>query len=268
MRICTNVLPVLERLPPDFAADMCLVTVRREQIEAVLPDLVQATAIPRIVFLVNHANGSEDLRALLGGSRTVLAFPGIAGDCEGAVVRYLDISQQHTVVEERAQDVVSLFREAGFRVDTVRDMDAWLQRHAVFITAIVGALYENDCDALCLAQNLEMVRRFIIAVREGWIAQDHKRLEPAPFALRAIICWRPLRLSAKYWSQVLASPCGEIYFARHARHAPAEMASLADDVRNFLGAGEAPEFQSLLASIDAWRKVNDDSPGGIASRRY
>ena len=254
MRICTKALPVLERLPPDFAAEMCLVTLRREQIETVLPDLVQAIAIPRIVFLVNHANGSADLLTLLGRSRTVLAFPGIAGDREGAIIRYLDVPQQHTVVEEKAQDVVSLFRDAGFPVDIVRDMDAWLQRHAVFITAIVGALYENDCDALRLAQNLEMVRRFIDAVREGWTAQDRKRVGPAPFALRTIMCWVPLRLSVRYWSQLLASPCGDIYFARHARHAPAEMASLADDVRNFLDEGEAPELQRLLASIDAWRR--------------
>ena len=39
-------------------------------------------------------------------------------------------------VEDHAPGVSSLFREAGFPVDTVRDMDAWLQRHSVFITAI------------------------------------------------------------------------------------------------------------------------------------
>jgi ketopantoate reductase len=255
MRVCTKVLPVLEKLPSDFPADMCLVTVRREQIETVLPDLVQAIAIPRIVFLGNHADGSDNLRAVLGRSRTVLAFPGIAGYREGAMIRYLDIPQQHTVVEERAQDVGSLFREAGFRVDRVRDMDAWLQRHAVFITAIVGALYENDCDACRLAQNPETVRRFIVAVREGWAAQDRKRVGAAPFALRTIMCWVPLRLSTIYWSQLLDSPRGDLYFARHARHAPAEMASLADDVRSFLCEPEAPGLQRLLASIDTWRRT-------------
>jgi len=252
MQICTKVLPVLERLPHDFAADICLVTVRREQIESVLPDLVQATEIPRIVFLVNHANGSDDLLTLLGRSRTVLAFPGIAGDRDGAIIRYLDVRQQHTVVEKQAQDVVSLFQEAGFPVDIVRDMDAWLQRHAVFITALVGALYESDCNALRLAQNLEMVRRFIVAVREGWTAQDRKRVGPAPFALRIIMCWVPLRLSAGYWSRLLASPRGDIYFARHARNAPVEMVLLADDVRNFLCKGDAPGLQRLLGSIDVW----------------
>jgi ketopantoate reductase len=255
MRICTKVLPVLEKLQTDFAADMCLVTVRREQIETVLPDLVQAIAIPRIVFLGNHANDSDNLLTVLGRSRTVLAFPGIAGYREGAMIRYLDIPQQHTVVEERAQDVGSLFREAGFPVDRVRDMDAYLQRHAVFITAIVGALYENGCDAHRLANNPETVRRFIVAVREGWAAQDRKQVGAAPFALRTIMCWVPLGLSAIYWSHLLASPRGDLYFARHARHAPAEMASLADDVRSFLREPEAPGLWRLLASIDTWRRT-------------
>jgi 2-dehydropantoate 2-reductase len=255
MRIYTKVLPVLERLPPDCAADMCLVTVRREQIETVLPDLVKAIAIPRIVFLVNHANGSNNLLTALGRSRTVLAFPGIGGYREGVMIRYLDIPQQHTVVEERAQDVASLFREAGFSVDRVRDMDAWLQRHAVFITAIAGALYENDCDARRLAQNPATVRRFIVAVREGWAAQDRKQVGAAPFALRTIMSWVPLGLSALYWSRLLASPRGDLYFARHARNAPAEMASLADDVRGFLRAPEAPGLQRLLASIDTRRRT-------------
>jgi hypothetical protein len=120
-RTWTEQLPVLERLPAGLAADMCLVTVRREQIESVLPDLAQATAIPRIVFLVNHAHGSQELLTVLGRSRVVLAFPGVAGCREDNTVRYLDIPQQHTAVEQGAHDVVSLFRGAGFPVDAVTD---------------------------------------------------------------------------------------------------------------------------------------------------
>ena len=37
-------LPVMERLASDCSADFCLVTVRREQIAAVLPDLARAEA--------------------------------------------------------------------------------------------------------------------------------------------------------------------------------------------------------------------------------
>jgi ketopantoate reductase len=251
MRIYTKVLPVLESLPPDFPADICLVTVRREQIKSVLAGLAEAIAIPRVVFLGNHAYCSDNL-PILGRSRAVLAFQGIAGYSDGGMIRYVDIPQQHTVVESRAQDVASLFREAGFRVDRVRDMDAWLQRHAVFITAIAGALYESDCDPRLLAQNAAAVRRLIVGVGEGWAAQDRKGAESAPLAPRTIMCWVPLGLSAIDWSRLLASPRGGLYFARHARHAPAEMASLADDVRSSLHENDAPELKRLLASIEIW----------------
>jgi 2-dehydropantoate 2-reductase len=253
MRTSTQALPVLEQLSADLIADVCLVTVRREQIEAALPALAAAKQIPRIVFLVNHANGSDGLRESLGRTRTVLAFPGIAGDCEGGVVRYIDIPQQRTVVEQQAPDILSLFRQAGLPVEPVRDMDAWLQRHAVFITAIAGALYENGCDAIRLGQNPEAVRRFILAVREGWAALDRLRVAPAPLSLRIIFCRVPLWFSVRYWSRLFASPRGNLYFARHARHAPAEMAALAADVRTLLRADEAPQLARLLAAIDAWR---------------
>jgi 2-dehydropantoate 2-reductase len=249
-RIYTKVLPVLESLPPDFPADICLVTVRREQIKTVIPSLDAAISIPRVVFLGNYAYCSDNLLAIAGRARAVLAFPGIAGYSDGGIIRYVDIPQQHTVVDERAQDVASLFRGAGFRVDRVRDMDAWLKRHAVFITAIAGALYESDCDARLLAQNAQAVDRLIVGVREGWAAQDRKGMGSAPLALRTIMCWVPLRLSAIYWSRLLASPRGDLYFARHVRHAPAEMASLANDVRSALRENEAPKLRSLLASIE------------------
>jgi hypothetical protein len=244
-------------------ADICLVTVRREQIKAVLPGLAEAVAIPRVVFLGNHSYCPDNLLAIPGCPRVVLAFPGIAGYRDDSMIRYVNIPQQHTAVEERAQDVASLFRGAGFRVDPVRDMEAWLRRHAVFITAIAGALYESDCDACLLAQNLEAVRRLIVGVREGWTAQDCKGIGAAPLALRTIICWVPLRLSAIYWSRLLASPRGDLYFARHARHAPAEMASLADDVRKSICENDAPELIKLLASIDTWRRhfSRDAAPG-------
>jgi 2-dehydropantoate 2-reductase len=248
----TVFLPVLESLPPACSADLCLVTVRREQIAVVLPDLARATAIRRVVFLVNHANGSSGIFAALGRSRTVIAFPGVAGSMECGVVRYVEIPQQSTAVESDALDVVSLFRQSGFRVDEVRDMDAWLRRHAVFIAAIAGALYENGCDAGGLARNREAVRGLILAVREGWAALDTKGVPSAPFALRTILCWVPLRISVSYWCKLLASSRGDLYFAEHARHAPQEMASLAADVRTFANEVQAPGLYKLLRAIDRW----------------
>jgi 2-dehydropantoate 2-reductase len=251
----TVVLPTIEALTQDCSADLCLVTVRREQLEALLPCLVQATGIGRFVFLVNHANGSEELFRLLGRRRVVLAFPGIAGSLDDGVVRYLQIPQQPTAAESDALDIIAAFRDAGLPVNRIRDMDAWLRRHAVFITAMAGALYENGSDSHRLAQNPSAVRRFIYGVREGWRALDRMEAAAAPLALRAIFCWVPLSFSVEYWRKLLDSPSGDLYFARHARHAPSEMAALAMDVRTFANATEAPVLHDLLNAIDRYAGV-------------
>src|ERR1700678_62155 len=113
----TVLLPVVERLPSACSADLCLVTVRREQLASVLPDLAHATGIGRFVFLVNHANGSEECIRLLGRQRVVIAFPGIAGSLEDGIVRYVEIPQQPTVVESNAVDIAAIFRDAKLRVN-------------------------------------------------------------------------------------------------------------------------------------------------------
>lgn len=243
-------LPVAEQLEPDIHADLCLVAVRREQITSVLPILAAAASIARIVFMVNHANGSEELVRVLGRKRVVLAFPGAAGSIEAGVDRYVEVDEQATVVEANALDVILMFKGAGFRVTPVKDMDAWLRRHAVFVTAAAGAIYEAGGDARSLAANRKHVGDFILAVREGWSALDRRGVEPAPLALRTIFSWIPLAFSTVYWQRLLGSTRGEFYFARHARHAPAEMAALATDVRRLLDGEPVPHLARLYAAID------------------
>jgi 2-dehydropantoate 2-reductase len=249
-RTDTLQLPIAEQLDPDLRADLCLVAVRREQIRSVLPALAAVPAIGRIVFMVNHANGSEEVFRALGRARVVLAFPGAAGSIEAGMDRFTEVSEQATAVEANALDVISMFRGAGFRVARVRDMDAWLRRHAVFVTAVAGALYESGGDARSLAANREGVGAFILAVREGWSALDRRGVKPAPLALRAIFCWVPLTYAVAYWQRLLGSDRGEFYFARHTRHAPAEMAALAADVRELLDEVSVPHLSRLYAAID------------------
>jgi 2-dehydropantoate 2-reductase len=240
-------LPVSEGLNPDYTADLCLVTVRREQLEKVLPNFA-ATPIPRFVFLVNHAIGPEFLYEALGRKRVVSAFPGFAGGIEDHVVRFVEIAEQATTVEASAPDIVALFRAAAIRVQPIKDMDAWLRRHAVFITAISGALCAASCDARTLARDRNAVKTFILAVREGWRALDRRQIGPAPIALRAIFEWSPLFFATAYWSRLLKSR-GEDYFARHIRHAVSEMRALGTEVLSSIGNAPAPNLRYLYSAL-------------------
>jgi 2-dehydropantoate 2-reductase len=240
-------LPVSETLEPDCAAELCLVTVRREQLESVLP-ILAATQIPRFVFLVNHANGSESLYEALGRKRVVSAFPGFSGGIENNVDHFVEISEQATAVGASAPDIVALFRAAGIRVRPIKDMDAWLRRHAVFILAISGALCAADCDARKLAHDRDAVRAFILAVREGWRELDRKQIGPAPVPLRAIFEWSPLFIATAYWSRLLASR-GDDYFARHVRRAAPEMQALGADVLSLMGQAPIPNLRHLYKAV-------------------
>jgi len=246
--------PVSQTLAPDASADLCFIFVRREQIDEILPAMQAASRVGRFVCMFNHANGSEFLFNALGKQRVVLGFPGAAGSIEDGIVSYLNIPEQPTVIERTAPDVAALLKQAGFRVSLVADMDAWLKRHAVFITAVAGALHLVDGDMRRLAADPSRVREMILAVREGWHALDHLHVAPAPLALRSIFSWVPLPFAVSYWRKLLASDRGEIYFARHGRHAVAEMAVIADDVRGLIGPAPAPNLQMLYDGIDAAAK--------------
>ncbi len=195
---------VTAELDARVRADICLVTVRREQLDSVLPALAAARGIARVVFFVNHACGSQLLIDALGRGRTVLGFPGAAGSIEDGIDRYVEVAEQPTVIEAAAPDIVTLFRGAGFRVKAVRDMDSWLRRHAVLVTAACGALYEVGGDAPRLASDRAVLRTFVRAVREGWAALDRLGVAPPPLALRAIFRWVPLPLAARYWMRLRA----------------------------------------------------------------
>lgn len=245
-------LPVQEELDADLQADLCLVTVRCEQLHAVLPVLSGARQVARFLFLVNKADSWQPVFSALGRDRTVLGFPGTSGSITGdGVVRYVDVKQQPTAIEATAPELARLLRRAGFPVEQVRDMPAWLIRHALFVTAVCGALYEVDCDTAQLAADRERVRYLVQAVRSGLQALDRHRIGPEPLALRAIFRWVPLPLATRYWQGLLASPQAAHYFAGHARHAPIEMAMLAAELRQQITQQEAPGLHRLFAAVDA-----------------
>ena len=191
-------LSVIEHLDPQTVCDICLITVRREHLTSVLSDLSNATGIGQFVFMVNHANGSEEIYQALDRSRVVLAFPGAAGSLEKVVVHYVNVRKQRTAVEARALNIAALFGQAGVRVQRVQDMNGWLQRHAV---------HYSYCRVRC-TPNVE--------IPDGWREPERythanngrarglvgtrskgRRVSP-PFALRAIFCWVPLWFAVGY----------------------------------------------------------------------
>jgi 2-dehydropantoate 2-reductase len=227
-------LPIQETLPNDLRAALCFVFVRREQIEAAVAALERSKGVERFVWMGNHVSSSDLLNSRLGHDQVVLGFPGAAGSIQDGVDVYLDIPEQPTTIDAKAPEVAALLRAAGFKTQSVRDMNAWLKRHAVMITAISCAILAKNGDARALAGDPLLMRSLIDAIREAWIALDDAGVTPAPLALRAIFQWVPKRFAAEYWRRLLASEKGEIYFAQHARRCVDETRALAIDVKTLI----------------------------------
>jgi hypothetical protein len=104
-------------------------------------------------------------------------------------------------------------------------------------------------DSQLLALDRERVSTFILAVHEGWSALDRRGVKSAFLALRTIFCWPPLPYAIGYWRRLFGSVRGELYFARHVRHAPGEMAALAVDVRGLLDDMPMPCLDRLYVAI-------------------
>ena len=94
------------------------------------------------------------------GDRVVLGFPGVGGVVDGAVVRYVLIGQQKTILGEpsgaissRVRRLQAIFTDAGFPTRLTAGIDAWLLGHLAFVVPIAFALYRADTDAARLARD-------------------------------------------------------------------------------------------------------------------
>ena len=149
---------LVEELGAEDAYDLVIVIIRAEQLADALPTLAANRRIPCFLFLHNRASGPGALFDALGPGRVLLGFPGAGGTREPTQVRYRLIPQQPTTLGEpdarispRLRQVAKALLQAGFPVALSRNMDAWLKTHAVFVTAIAGAIY--DAGGTCAAHH-------------------------------------------------------------------------------------------------------------------
>jgi 2-dehydropantoate 2-reductase len=171
------------------------------------------------------------------------------------------IPQQPTTLGEiegpptpRIREIAAMLKKSRFNVALSQNMDAWLKTHAVFVTAVCGALYCAGADNYELARSSEIMVLFVKGVREGLKSLQALGLPPPPLNLRAIFDWMPRGIAIAYWRRFFGSERGKYYFAEHARVAWEEMKMLSDEVRALpgMGASVVPSFDLLCGAIDAY----------------
>jgi 2-dehydropantoate 2-reductase len=261
-----SVVPMdtIKSLRIDDQYDLIVVTVRRDQLASIMPELAANQQTSPVLFMLNNPVGRAALIEALG-ERVMLGFPGAGGTLDGHIVRFAMIRQQPTTLGEargrrtaRLNRIVDGFRASGFRTRVETDMDAWLKAHAFFVTAISGAIYVADGESKQLANDTATLRLMVAGVREGFRAVRALGLGVTPFPLKVLFSWLPSPCAVGYWRRFFSTEEADYMFARHSRVASAEMHQLAGDCRvMFESSGvETTAASQLYDAIDRYASMH------------
>jgi 2-dehydropantoate 2-reductase len=249
----------VDELRAQDAYDIAIIAVRYDQLPAILPSLAACKMIPIVLFMLNNPRGSTQLVDLLGPSRILLGFPGAGGTLEDHVVRYVLISQQPTTIGEprgirtaRPTALAELMRTAGFPARIESDMDGWLSSHAFFVTSVCAAIYRAGGDCIRLSSNHAALELMVEGVREGFKTVRKLGLAVHPLPLKILFSYLPRPFAVNYWRRFFSQPIAEFVFGQHARHAVAEMRTLAEECSQLLRESriKSPALHQLYQAID------------------
>jgi 2-dehydropantoate 2-reductase len=219
---------------PDASGDydVVLVAVRRDQLASACAGLTGLAGKPAIVFFGNNPAGRAAITVGLPGD-TYLGFPGIGGVMTSGTAGYVRIRQQPTALQQssdpRLAALEAALRGRGFAVQRVTDMDGWLVYHAAFIACVAAALFRCGTDPVRLAGDRPTLTLMCEAITEAFAALRASGTAGLPRNLAVLHSPLLKAFAVRYWARTMRSPAGELCFAAHTRHAPAEMQALGQD---------------------------------------
>lgn len=228
---------VAERLLPEDEFDLAIVTVRKNQVEGILPMLEANRRIQSVLFMVNNPLGPEQWVQTLGPGRVLLGFPGAGGTREGYVVRYSLVPPaiQLTTFGEidgsitpRLKRIRRAFRMAGIPAAVSRNMDAWQKTHVAWVSPFANAIYMAGGDNYTLAKQPGNVRMLVRAIREHFAVLKALGVPATPAKLN-VFNWAPVSLLVAALRAYLMTRQCELVATRHANSAKDEMKQLADE---------------------------------------
>lgn len=240
---------------PDVAGgpfDLVLVSVRSDQLTVASAQLTGLAGSPAVVFFGNNPRGRRAVTSQVPGE-VMLGFPGAGGVIRDGTAEYVRIKQQPTAlqagIDPRLDELARTLGERGFAVQRVNDMDGWLAYHAAFVACVAAALYRCGTDPGRLATDRKTLNLMCAAVTESFAALRRLGVNGLPRNLAVLHSPVLKPVAVRYWARTMRSPLGELAFAAHSRHAPAEMHALGDQVLARLA--ESPDIRHLRQLLNA-----------------
>lgn len=237
--------------------DLVLVCVRSDQLAVASAQLTGLAGSPAVIFFGNNPAGRPAVTGQVPGE-VMLGFPGAGGVIRDGIAEYVRIKQQPTAlqagIDPRLDELARTLGERGFAVQRVGDMDGWLAYHAAFVACVAAALYRCGTDPGRLAADRKTLSLMCVAVTESFSALRRMGVTGLPRNLAVLHSPVLKPVAVRYWARTMRSLMGELGFAGHSRHAPAEMHALGDQVFARLAASPGiSHLRQLLSASPARR---------------
>ncbi len=225
---------VLDHMPVEESFDLCVVLVRKNQLESALSVLRKNRKIPSFLFLVNTAEGPDKMIEALGKERVLMGHVNAGGERDGKIVRYM-VSGSMTVGEldggrtERLEKIIAAFSGAEFKVHVSRNIDAWKRCHVALVGPLANAMYMAGSCNYRLSRSKSGVRMGINGIREALkvIQKSGSPIEPSSFRY---IFSLPDFILVPMIRRLLGMKLMDIGGARHVRAARDEMTQLNEEI--------------------------------------
>lgn len=245
---------VVKEMPADEYYDFCLAAVQKIQLVSALEALKVNRAIESFLFMVNTAEGPQEMLDALGTGRVVLGFANAGGERDGHLVRLMvakgkavTMGEPDGTISERLQSLAATFREAGIPVDFSRNMDAWLRYHVAIVGPLANAIYMAGGSNYRLADNPLAIKLGLKGMREACKVLKASGFPVEPPALKMMLAI-PDFILTRIVRRLMLKEIMDIGGARHANNAREEMIRLNEELLALAGERgiETPAMDELL----------------------
>jgi 2-dehydropantoate 2-reductase len=227
-------VPLVTSLKENDFYDLVIVTVRLDQLDEVIPVLKKNNVIKNVMFMMNIPAKTAFLSNILNSKNITLGFPGIGGTEKNNIIEYIDIKQQKTTIGAITgngsillNDIKAAFESANFIVAICNDMQSWLNTHAIFISCISAAIFEEHSDPVQLAKKRWKVKMMVQSIREGFSALKAINVKILPSNLNLLFMKMPRWFATWYWQKALRGETGTLAIAPHVKAAANEIKLIA-----------------------------------------
>ena len=242
LRTTHDEIKLSDALAVDDAYDFIFVTVRRNQLDELLPQLCANQASCNLVIVGNTINARQTQEYIQLHSKTekkiLFGFQSSGGRKEqGRIISlHFDFTRLggRMVLGSLDGDVsaypvlTEAFAQTNYKLIFNANMDAWLKCHAAFVLPLCFAAYFTHGDLRKIAHDKNFLNRLLDSIDEAYqiIQACDYPLEPAS----SLEDLRLKRRSTTFMIKLLAAtPIGRLAISDHAMAAKDEMRRLYDD---------------------------------------